>query len=289
MRELRALADAWNVEVIRKEERTEYIDKLLQTRHEMLDEEHVTSHAHFDDLPYPIHMMVRYFLRDLLNEPGFTAPVDAFHEAILAQEHDWFAWAANPRALQHLDKTAADIYRTLLDAAWDNGSVDASEYHLIERLRQKLGITRRDHRVMEIQIGHFPSKSGQVHSIDEIEIAAYHLAKDGIVARARLDDRTRAYCIPEEIGTTLRRLYNIELIAPNYQSLLQHVPVSAIRSALERQGQPFTGTREFLGARAIDGYVSPRPVPPELTDKQLGSLLGALPPILHPRPPHPTV
>jgi hypothetical protein len=277
VRELRSFADAWGVEVIRKDDRAEYIENLLQMRHELLDEAHVSARVHFDDLPYPVHMMVRLVLREMLNEPGFVASVDTFHENLLAQEHELFAWSADGRALLHLDKRTVEIYKDVLSAAWEDGNVDASEYHLIERLRQKLGITRRDHRVMEIQSGHFPSKSGQVHTVDEIEGAATHLLKHGLMVRPRMDDGSRAYCIPEEIGGVLRDIYRIELIAPNYHSLLEQLPVSAIRTALQQHGQPSTGTREFLMARLIDGYVSPRVVLRELTDEQLDTLLKALP------------
>jgi hypothetical protein len=74
-----------------------------------------------------------------------------------------------------------------------------------------------------------------------------------------------------------RSLYRIELMAPNYHSLLQQVPVAAIRGALEQEGQPFSGNREFLTARAMDGYVSPRSVLRQLNDEQLSGLLRSLP------------
>jgi len=277
IRDLRTLAEAWDVEVIRKDDRTEYVDQLRQSKHKLLDEAHVKPKLAFDDLPYRVHMLVRWILRELLNSPGYTVPVDEFHESIIREEQELIEWAANGRALQHLDRKVVDIYKTILQAAWDDGEVNGAEYNLIEKLRQKLGITRRDHRVIEVQIEHFPSRSGGAHSVEEIEAAGYHLAKHGLLLRCKLDDGQKVYCIPEELGDILRGLYHIELMAPNYLSMLQQVPVAVIRAALEQEGQPFQGSREFLTARAIDGYVSPRSVLRQLNDHQLSGFLRALP------------
>jgi len=277
IRDLRTFADAWDVEVIRRDDRDEYVDLLRQSKHKVLDESHVKPKLSFDDLPYRVHMLVRWVLRELLNTPGYVVPVDAFHEALVHEEEELIAWASNPRALQHLDKRVVEIYKTVLDAAWEDGDINTAEYNLIEKLRQKLGITRRDHRVIEAQMGRFPSKSGRAHSVEEIEGAAGHLSRHGLLLRFKGDDGARVYCVPEELGGLLRQIYGIELVAPNYRSLLAQVPVAAIRSALEEAGQPFSGTREFLAARAVDGYVSPRTVLRQLNDDQLANLLRGLP------------
>ena len=277
IRDLRWLADAWAVEVIRKEDRAEYIDRILQKRHELLDEDHVRPRVSFLDLPYPVHTLVRAVLWELLNQPSCTVSVDVFHEDLVAQETELLDWAASPRSLAHLDRATVEIYKAVLDAAWQDGSIGLSEHLLVERLREKLGICERDHRVMEIQIGRFPSGSGGAHSIDEIENAAAHLVRHGLLIRPRLIDGTRAYCIPEELVPVLRSLHGIELIKPNFTSLLQQLPVATIRAALESERQPSSGTRDFLSARVLDGRVSPRTVLRHLTDEQLDALLQSLP------------
>jgi len=277
IRDLRTFADAWGVEVIRKDDRAEYVEQLRQIKHKLADRTLVKAKVSLDDLPYRVHMLVRWMLRELLNTPGYQVVIETFHESLIREEQELIEFAKSGRALQNIDRKVTEIYGEVLRAAWSDGEISRDEYHLIETLRQKLGITRRDHRVIEVQIEHFPSKSGGVHTVEEIETAAANLAKRGLLLRVPLPDRHRVYCIPEELGETLRDLYEIELMTPNYLSMLQQVPVAAIRAALEQAGQPFSGTREFLTARAIDGYVSPRTVLRQLTDDQLTGLLRGLP------------
>lgn len=277
IRDLRTFADAWGVEVIRNDDRAEYVEQLRQIKHKLVDSTLVKGKVAFEDLPYRVHMLVRWMLRELLNTPGYQILVETFHENLIREEEELIDFAKSGRALQNIDRKVTEVYGEVLSAAWRDGEITRDEYHLIETLRQKLGITRRDHRVIEVLIGRFPSKGGGVHTVDEIEAAAAHLGKRGLLLRAPLADGHRAYCIPEELGDTLREIYGIELMTPNYLSLLQQVPVAAIRAALEHGGQPFSGTREFLTARAIDGYVSPRSVLRELSDEQLVSLLAGLP------------
>jgi hypothetical protein len=222
-------------------------------------------------------MLVRSVLRQLLNQPQYIAPITEFHERLIDQEKAFVEWASRPTALRHLDPKSVDIYRAVLQAAWDTEGVDASEYHLLEVLRNKLGITRRDHRVVELQLGHLPGTAGSTHSVDEIEQAIQHLVKHGLVLRIQLPEAVKSYCIPSEIGDALRELMGVELIAPAYINLLNKLPVSSLRDVLEATGQPFSGTREFLIDRLIDGYVSPRAVLRSLDDERLNALLASLP------------
>ena len=222
-------------------------------------------------------MLVRAVLRQLLNEPQYVAPITDFHERLIEQERHFVEWASRPNALKHLDPKSVDIYQAVLQAAWDTNGVDSSEYYLLEVLRNKLDITRRDHRVIELELGHLPGAQGATHSVGEIEQAVVYLIKHGLVLRLQMPEGgTKTYCIPEEIGDAVREIMGIELIAPAYANLLAKLPVTALRAALEASGQPFSGTREFLIDRLVDGYVSPRVVLRTLTDEQLAALLKTL-------------
>ena len=173
-------------------------------------------------------------------------------------------------------QSLVDIYRTVLKDAWDSDGIDNSEFRLLEVLRKKLGFTRRDHRVVELQLGHLPGAHGATNTVDEIEQAVVYLLKRGVVLRIQsVDGGARSYCIPEEIGDAIREIMGIELQAPAYTKLRES-PVSVLRSALDASDQPFSGTGEFLIDRLIDGYVSPRVVLRQLTDDQLTALLKNL-------------
>jgi hypothetical protein len=231
VRELRAFTDAWNVDVVRRDDPEQYIDQALAHRQSI----------------------------------GTNGAVEAKLE---------FKWASKPSALKHLDAKVVDIYRSVLEAAWE-GDI-SQEFRLLERLRTKLGITRRDHRVIELQLGRFPSANGELHTATEVAEAMHALGSLGLVLRV-IVDRARLYCIPTEIAVALRGVLGIELVGPAYAALLAHLPVSTLRKALEQADQPFTGARDFLAARLIDGYVSPRAVLRTLSDDELTTLLHRFP------------
>ncbi len=166
-----------------------------------------------------------------------------------------------------MNAKTVDLYKTVLEAAWED-SVNASEFRLLERLRLKLGIARRDHRVIELQLGKFPSESGALHTAKEVNEAIGHLERMGLVLRARLKDE-HIYCVPDELAIPLRQLLKIELQTPAYLNLLKNVQVSTMKAALEASNQLFTGTREFLASRLIDSYTSPKAVLKLVEDDQL--------------------
>ena len=273
---LRAFAEAWGVDVVKRDDPADYVDRILANRREMLTPEAVEHHlSPLKDLPYRAQMLSKVALRQLINETDYACAVDVFHGTIIKQEKEFVEWAQKPNALRHLDGKVVDIYKAVLEAAWED-NVDAGEFRLLERLRTKLGITRRDHRVIELQLGKFPSSSGGVHTVAEIEEATRHLTRRGLVIRVAVNG-TRSYCIPTELADVIRRLMGIELTATAYHALLQHVPVTAMREALQEAGQAFSGTRDFLLARLIDGYVSPKLVLRRLSESQLADLLRTFP------------
>jgi hypothetical protein len=228
------------------------------------------------DLPYHTRAMAKLAMRELLDEPGYDSPVDTFHEHLIFDEQQFLEYAHQPNALKHLDRKTVDLYRAVLGAFWE-GSKDRAEARLLEVLRSELGITRRDHRVVEIQLGFFPSVTGGAHTVPEIEDAMHHLLHRAFLFVYRDDAKTRRYVIPEEIGSRLREIMGIELRTAQYKSLMQHVPVHVLRDALAGARQPFVGTREFLTDRLIDGYVSPREPLRLLNQEELDSLLRHLP------------
>jgi hypothetical protein len=276
VRDLRAFTEAWQIDVVKRDDPAEYVDRTLAQIKSFSEAERVEHHlALLADLPYRAQSLAKAALRQLINCPDYSAVVDEFHAVMIEQEQVFSEWAGKPTALRHLDPKVVEIYRVVLEAAWED-SVNSYEYRLLERLRAKLGITRRDHRVIELQIGKFPSITGGPHTASEIEDAMRNLTKRGLALRITVSGR-HLYVIPSELADCLRTQLGIELTAPAFANLLQHLPVGALKDALEKAGQPFTGNREFLSARLVDGYVSPKAVLRGLTEEQLDEVLKRFP------------
>ena len=278
IRDLRSFTDAWAIEVVRRDDKADYVQRILESRHDILTTQRLETHT--------FGLRTSLIARLCLFEP--------YSDSFSTNRSTWLRLPPSTRNSLRKSSTLAsgrcapmrssisiqnlvDIYRTVLKDAWDSDGIDNSEFRLLEVLRKKLGFTRRDHRVVELQLGHLPGAHGATNTVDEIEQAVVYLLKRGVVLRIQsVDGGARSYCIPEEIGDAIREIMGIELQAPAYTKLLEELPVWALRSALDASDQPFSGTGEFLIDRLIDGYVSPRVVLRQLTDDQLTALLKNL-------------
>jgi hypothetical protein len=277
LRDIRRAADAWGVEVLRRDDVDEYRRQITSNQAEILQPKPVERYLDLSGLPYHVQVMAKTALRRLLNEPLYLAEVGAFHEALIEAERAFLDYAASPKALKHLSSEKIELYKAVLAAAWQDVNINASEIRLLEVLRSKLEITRRDHRVIEVQLGRFPSTTGKAHTVPEIEEAIRHLSHRGLILDVRMPTGARAYCIPDELGDAIRSAMDIELKGPNFEALMAKVPVRVLREALDQSDQAFAGNREFLSARILDGYVSPRTVLRLLKEEELADLMKGLP------------
>lgn len=191
--DLRIFAGAWGLDVVKQNDLGAYIDVLLANKSEIKDIDRIKRHLNFEDLPYRMQMLAKTAIRQLLNTPGYVDNADEFTARLKGEENEFLEWASKPNSLRHLNAKTVDLYKTVLEAAWED-SVNASEFRLLERLRLKLGIARRDHRVIEPQLGKFPSESGALHTAKEVNEAIGHLERMGLVLRARLKMNTFIAC-----------------------------------------------------------------------------------------------
>lgn len=272
--DLRIFAGAWELEVVKQNDLDAWVDVVLANANEFKDVNRIGEHLKFEDLPYRKQMLAKTAIRQLLNTPGYVDIAEEFTEKLIREENEFLEWASKPGALRHLSVKTVDIYKAVLEAAWQD-SVNASEFRLLERLRIKLGLSRRDHRVVELQLGKFPAENGTTHTAKEVSEAIGHLQRMGLLLKVRSEGE-HIYCVPDEVAVPVRNFLKIELQEPAYLNLLNNIPVSVLKTALETTGQQFSGTRDFLSSRLIDSYTSPRIVLKLLTDDQLHTLAKKL-------------
>ena len=272
--DLRIFAGAWGLEVVKQNDLDAWVDVVLANANEFKDVNRINEHLKFEDLPYRKQMLAKTAIRQLLNTPGYVDVAEEFTGKLIREENEFLDWASKPGSLRHLSTKTVDIYKAVLEAAWED-SVNASEFRLLERLRGKLGLTRRDHRVVELQLGKFPADNGASHTAKEVGEAIGHLERMGLLLKIRFDGE-HMYCVPDELAGPVRNFLKIELQEPAYLNLLKNIPVTILKSALETTGQQFSGTREFLSSRLIDSYTSPKIVLKLLSDDQLRALAKRL-------------
>jgi hypothetical protein len=100
---------------------------------------------------------------------------------------------------------SCETYRIVLDAAWNNDEdVSVDEAYLLRILRERLGISSEDHRLISAYLKKFPKKNCAIHSFDEIHDARKELQREGLLWSYRDENIKNIDVIPSEIANILR-------------------------------------------------------------------------------------
>ena len=155
-----------------------------------------------------------------------------------------------------------DLYRFVLDVAWDTqDDTSPDEVNLLRKLRERLGITESDHRLIEAKLGKYPKRENELHTRTQINEVRKYLQSMGLLFAIRRDDDADVDIIPDELAEVMRRILKLELRTDSYHALLEHRPLrrkAHLISVLEKSGVEHNSadTVELLVNRVIE-YVAP--------------------------------
>ncbi len=266
---LRRFADAWSVKAIKGDSQVVYEQAILDDAARISSEPAVRDRlsAFERGLDYRAFAKADAVLRLVLDEPGYALDESAVVSRAVGADKSFAEYAGSKNAIQHLDQRTVDIYQSVLQVAYED-KLSFDEYQLVKHLQRKLGINRRDHRVLEAR-----AVGGTPISPQDADQAIKDLASYGLVCRFR-----HLVVCPEEIAVVLRAILGISLQAGAYRNLAMKVPVTVIKQALEAAGQPVAGVRkDTLIDRLIDGEVPPALLLEQLTSDALDELLRNFP------------
>jgi len=271
---LRRFADAWDVSAIKSDKRDVFEQAIRGEVNRIDTEEAVLQRlAAFErEVDYVRRSNAEVVLRLILDEPGYVIADECeLIKRAVATDAAFLDYAQGNAATRHLDQRSIDIYQSVLEVAWEN-KVSFDEYQLIERLRRKLRIARRDHRVMEIRVVR-TSPIGPPEAEQALRDLTYH----GLVCRFKRGGQTQVV-VPEEIALRLRSIYGISLQSSAYRNLAAKLPMAVLKEALQEANQPAVSLKkDFLIERLIDGDVPPATLLEHLDNDGLDELLSIFP------------
>lgn len=155
-----------------------------------------------------------------------------------------------------------DTYRVVLDAAWrNNEDISLDEAELLKVLRERLGISGEEHRLISAHIARFPKSGCELHTRDEIHDARKELQRAGLLWSYRDDNNKSIDVIPREVADVLRsKVVRMELQRTNYVRLLQHdcLNLTDLRGILTRHNMERTGVKQALIDRIAESDIAPR-------------------------------
>ena len=110
-----------------------------------------------------------------------------------------------------------DTYRVVLDAAWrNNDDISLDEAELLQVLRERLGISGDDHRLISAYIKRFPKANCALHTRDEIHAARKELQRSGLLWSYRDETAGNIDVIPLEVADVLRgQVHHMQLQQSN--------------------------------------------------------------------------
>jgi len=190
------------------------------------------------------------FLKLLMEDPDHAVSAAGFREQVLHRTNELTAWVESGDGLPgHKDY---GLYRTMLATAWeDEQRVNESEARMLEALREALGMSMREHLLIE----HHPDIRRLWEGSKAYESARNYLLSRGIVLA--LDDH---YILADEVRIQIRRYWGMELHDADYISLLGKLKGTYLRKALEAHGLPLSGSKDERIERLVQGLVAPSSV-----------------------------
>lgn len=118
-------------------------------------------------------------------------------------------------------KQSIDLFGFLVETAWQNNdSVSCDEINLIEKVRDRMKITEREHRIIEAKLGKFPTNDNRIHNRSDVEDARRLLQSEGLLFSIRDSSGDDFDVVPREIAVALRKIFGLELREHAFREIL---------------------------------------------------------------------
>jgi hypothetical protein len=187
------------------------------------------------------------FLKLLMESADGTVPVEGFAEAVNARTDATTEWVTDGEDLP--PDRDYKLYSEMLAAAWQSEAhVDESEARLLGALREALGLTMREHLLLEHHAEVRPAWDAE---------GAYENARNHLLARGLVLLLNEQYVLPDEVRVQVRRYWDMELHDADYRRLLEELTSEDLRHILEKAGLRLSGSKAGRIDRIVEGLVAP--------------------------------
>ena len=178
--------------------------------------------------PYQKSMLISFILTTLLSCNEYQAELDEIIKQITKTERQFIKKSYNPDNFKHISITNLEIMKAILEAAFEDDSISEDELHLIEKVRSKLSIHRRDLYLIQGLLGNFPQKGNTIHSPEAILTGLNDLQKCGIIFYCN-KLIGQPYVIPLELIPGVKNYLGIELVDEKFCDLLDTFSLPELR------------------------------------------------------------
>lgn len=260
-----------------KFEEEEARDYIIRNSEELARCENIRRRLDLFDVNHSTRVLIYYILETVLNSPECALDERELVERVQEREQSVIDEADSDDALQYTNSRNIDILRTILVVAFEDDQISRDEYSLIERLRQKLNVTRKQQRVIEAQLDAFPKPGGELHTHSDVTQAFRHLQRQGILFKCNHAEDGRCVVLPDEMQDGVKAVLGIELSDNARELLWVNLKNAHLKSILSSQQLPMSGTKEELAERLMAAEIRPSEGLDSLKNTELYDVCSSLP------------
>lgn len=257
-----------------EEEAREYI---VENSEQLAKPENIERRLDMFEVDHSSRVLIYFMLETILNSTDCALETRDLVERIRNREQELIAEAESEESLKYADDENIDILRTLLEVAFEDEKISRDEYNLIERLRQKLDITRKQQRVVEAQLDGFPQVGGELHTHSDVKKALKHLQYQGILFYCNRAPDGRNVVLPQELEEGVKGMLSIELSENARELLWKNLQNSHLKKILEAQNLPTSGNKEAKTERLLSAETRPSEGLASLKSSELYEICDSLP------------
>lgn len=248
---------------------------ILRNIEEFQNQERVKSNLDFSEDSRDIGVLNEMILHCLMETPNYLLEEAELFKNVEEYMLEIVAQSEDDQVIKKIPEDARRIYTAVLIAAWKkDDDLNPYEMNILNVLAEELGLTKKDHYLLESRIGRFPQKGNKPHSTRQIELALRDLQNRGIILRFKSTDTF--YVIPKEIARTVRFVLGGELRKEAYELLLKSLHNNQLRQILSHFELYVSGTKEERIQRIMTHDILPSQALNVLANGELSELLRSL-------------
>ncbi len=182
----------------------------------------------------------------IIQAPDFMVEVESFRVKVLDYIRE-----LSVMAVQHngIEDKHPELYKKILRRAWENdGSIDKSEAHILELIKQEFGIWDREH----FTLMHDPS----ILNLWDIE-QEYYIARNYLLTAGIILTYENNYVIAEEVAAQVRKTFGIEIMDDSFKRLLGSLSKEDLALALQNFQLNVSGAKESMIDRLLNSFAPP--------------------------------
>ena len=261
---------------VRLKTEEEMREVILKNIEEFQNSERVKQNLNFLESDRDVALVNEMILMSLMDREGYVITEDEIFTCVENLEEQIVEESKDENFIKtSIPEDAHRIYSAVLKAAWKkDDSLNSHEINILNVLRQELGLSTRDHYLMESIVGRFPQKANKLHSVRQIEKSLKDLQTRGLVLRFK--DGEAYYIIPNEIASIIRYELGSELRNETYLSLLNDLNVNQLKNILSPMGLNVSGTKNTLIDRIVKHNILPTKALNFLGNSELKDVLRSL-------------